>query len=151
MARTPHLRHVRYRQFDRLRHGSNFAAWLAEQAARLSVTPRLIYDTLLVAQQLTAEQVEQVTLFPGFPTVVPGTIAGTLTAGSTLTVTPTVTGTPTPVVTYQWFADAVAIAGATLDNYVIVAGDSGKAITCTITATNSIGVATGTTAAVTAA
>jgi hypothetical protein len=38
--------------------------------------------------------------------------------------------------TYQWYADLVEIGGATNNTYTILIGDSGKDITCIVTATD---------------
>ena len=77
---------------------------------------------------------------------------GTPAVGETVTVnTGTWTGQPTPTFTYQWKKATVAIPAATTNSYVLQAGDSGAAITCTVTATNSAGTASVTTAAITVA
>lgn len=77
-------------------------------------------------------------------------ISGLLTTGSTLTAFPGIwSGGPT--FTYVWKNAGVAISGATAATYVLVAGDSGDAITVTVTATNSAGNASATSAPVTAA
>lgn len=77
-------------------------------------------------------------------------ISGLLTEGATLTAFPGVwSGGPT--YTYVWKNAGVAISGATAATYVLVAGDSGDAITVTVTATNSAGSASATSAPVTAA
>jgi hypothetical protein len=75
------------------------------------------------------------------PTVDPA-ITGTLTVGSTLTVSNgTWSGAPTSYA-YQWLRDGVAISGATASTHVLVSGDSGKMIGCTVTATDANGGAT---------
>lgn len=75
-------------------------------------------------------------------TVAPA-ITGTATVGQTLTTTNgTWTGVPTPTYTRQWYADGVAISGATGTTRVLAAGEQGKVITVVVTATNSAGVAT---------
>jgi hypothetical protein len=67
-------------------------------------------------------------------------ISGANAVGSVLTCTPgTWTGTPAPTVTRQWRADGVNISGATGLTYTTVAGNLGKLITCTETATNTVG------------
>jgi len=64
-------------------------------------------------------------------------ITGTAQVGQTLTsTTGTWTGKPAPVLTRQWNAGGVAIAGATGATYVPVAGDVGKTITVTVTGRN---------------
>lgn len=77
-------------------------------------------------------------------TVAPA-ITGTAKVGETLTVTNgTWTGVPTPTYTRQWYADGVAIAGATGTTRVLAAGEEGKVITVVVTATSSAGVVTAT-------
>lgn len=77
-------------------------------------------------------------------TVAPA-ITGTATVGQTLTVTNgTWTGVPTPTYTRQWYADGVAIAGATGTTRVLAAGEEGKVITVVVTATSLAGVVTAT-------
>ena len=77
-------------------------------------------------------------------TVAPA-ITGTTTVGQTLTTTNgTWTGVPTPTYTRQWYADGVAISGATGTTRVLAAGEQGKVITVVVTATNSAGVVTAT-------
>jgi hypothetical protein len=72
-------------------------------------------------------------------TVLP-TITGTAKVAQVLTaVDGTWTGTPAPTKTRQWFADGVAIAGATGATYTPVAGDIGKVVTVTVTGTNTAG------------
>lgn len=59
-------------------------------------------------------------------------ISGTPTVGSTLTSTAgtwTVDGTKT----YQWFADSVAISGATSTTYALQSAQIGKLVTCVVT------------------
>lgn len=41
--------------------------------------------------------------------------------------------------TYEWFADGVAIVGATSSSYTVQAGDIGKVLSCEVTASNSFG------------
>ncbi len=83
------------------------------------------------------------------------TITGTAQVGETLTASEgTWTGTPTPTYSYQWEADGVDIVGATDATYVLTAAEEGTVITVTVTATNSAGSASATSAgteAVTAA
>lgn len=77
-------------------------------------------------------------------------ISGLLTEGATLTAYPGLwSGGPT--FTYVWKNAGVAINGATSATYDIQAGDSGDDITVTVTATNSEGSASATSAPVTAA
>ncbi|WP_245410166.1 hypothetical protein [Falsochrobactrum shanghaiense] len=72
-------------------------------------------------------------------TVAPA-ITGTATVGQTLTVTNgTWTGTPTPTYARQWYADDVAIEGATATTYALTAAEEGAVITVVVTATNAAG------------
>jgi hypothetical protein len=64
--------------------------------------------------------------------------------------TGTWTGTPIPVFTYQWKAGGVNITGATNSTYLLTTAEEGDTITCAVTATNSAGNATDTTAATSA-
>jgi hypothetical protein len=71
-------------------------------------------------------------------TAVPA-VTGTGTVGQTLTCTQ---GTWTYVPTnygYQWLRSGAQIASATAATYVLVAADSGKSISCQVTATNAAG------------
>jgi hypothetical protein len=70
-----------------------------------------------------------------FATVPTPTITGTPTVGTPLTAAPGA-WTPAPTTfTYRWFADNVAITGATAATYTPVAADVGKRITVTVTGT----------------
>lgn len=75
----------------------------------------------------------------GFPinSVAPA-ITGTAQVGQTLTST-TGTWDGTPTYMRQWFVGGVAISGATAATYVPVVGDIGKTITVVVTATNTQG------------
>lgn len=79
--------------------------------------------------------------------VKPAISAAALTTGSVLTAYPGVwSGGPT--FTYQWKNAGSNISGATSQTYTLVSGDSGDAITVTVTATNSEGSANATSAPV---
>lgn len=64
--------------------------------------------------------------------------------------TGTWTGTPVPTFTYQWKAAGTNISGATGASYTPVSGDKTKTLTCAVTASNSEGSATATSAATSA-
>jgi peptidoglycan hydrolase-like protein with peptidoglycan-binding domain len=82
-------------------------------------------------------------------TVVPS-ISGSAGQGFTLTAsTGSWDGSPTGY-TYQWNADGVAISGATASTYLLTSAELGKAITVTVTATNSTGSASATSVATSA-
>ncbi|MBO7735342.1 MAG: hypothetical protein J6S67_22440 [Methanobrevibacter sp.] len=81
-------------------------------------------------------------------------ISGTAQVGETLTCSNgTFTGDATITYTYQWFANGVAVQGATANTVTLVADDVGKIFMCRVTARNAAGYAFGfsnTTSAVTA-
>lgn len=79
-------------------------------------------------------------------TVLPA-ITGTATVGQTLTAsTGTWTGDPTITYTRQWLRDGSPIAGATASTYVLVSADQTRKVSVTVTATNSLGSASATSA-----
>ena len=79
------------------------------------------------------------------------TISGTVKVGSTLTSSNgTFTGDATITYTYQWFADGVAIPGATGSTYDVPATDLGKKLMSRVTAQNTSGIAQGFSALTTA-
>ena len=65
-------------------------------------------------------------------------IAGVAGVDVTVSVTPGAASNE-PTYTYQWFADDVAISGATSTSYTITSSELGKLLTVTQTATNSAG------------
>jgi len=81
-------------------------------------------------------------------------ISGTAQAGETLTCSNgTFSGDATITYDFQWFANGVAVQGATANTVTLVAGDVGKVFMCRVTAHNAAGYAFGfsnTTSAVTA-
>jgi hypothetical protein len=74
------------------------------------------------------------------------TLSGTFIVGDTITAS-TGTWSGSPSYTYQWDHAGVAIAGATGSYYVLAVGDQGDMITVTVTATNTAGATTVTSAA----
>lgn len=65
-------------------------------------------------------------------------VSGTAGVGETLSVTDgTWAGSPSTF-TYQWKRDDVAISGATSNTYVLVSGDAGNNISCTVTADGTV-------------
>lgn len=137
MARTPHMRHVRHRSFDRLRHSRRFRQFLEEQGERLFMSPEDVFNDLMKAQGLTAEQVaaREPEIGPG-NTVAP-VISGSTVVGQVLTTSDgTWTGSPAPTFTYQWRRGGVDIAGATAKTYTLVVADEGALMTAVVTATN---------------
>lgn len=146
---TPHIRHLRHRQFVRTRHSERLLGFCAVQGARLGQTPEQLFDML---KTMTADQISG-TPTPSTPpanTAVP-TITGTPTSGSVLTATNGAwTGTAPITYTYQWNVAGSAVSGQTAKTYTVQAGDAGKAITVTVKATNAAGNASATSAPVTA-
>lgn len=51
-------RNVRHREYEKLRHSHHLEKWLDDQASRLGITAKEVFDTLLGSQGLTYEQVE---------------------------------------------------------------------------------------------
>ncbi len=81
-------------------------------------------------------------------TVLP-VITGNVEVGETLTVSNgTWTGVPAPTYSYEWLLDGVPISGETSNTYVIQSGDLGGNIAANVTATNTVGNATVTSAEV---
>lgn len=147
MARTPRVRHLRHREYDRLRHSQHFIAWLDAQAVRLAITPAAVFA--LLQGGMTAEQVEGNASATVPANTAAPTITGTGTVGQVLTAHPgTWTGNPTPTLTYAWKRDSVVIAGQTATTYTLVSADSTHSITVTVTATNGKGTANSTSAPV---
>ena len=78
-------------------------------------------------------------------------ISGSNALGSTLTsTTGTFTGNPSPTYAYQWNRNGSPIPSATSSTYILVAADSAAAITCVVTATNSLGSSSATSNTITA-
>jgi hypothetical protein len=67
-------------------------------------------------------------------------VSGTLLVGQTLTVTPYDNdATPTPSTTYQWYANGVALLGATGPSYTLTDSNYGQSISVSVTETNRLG------------
>lgn len=143
MARTPHLRYVRRRKFKKQVHRKRQADWLTDQAARLEISGKTIWEDNLVSAGMTAQQVTDLR-HAGFPTLEITGITGDAIVANTLTVVSTATGTPTPVKSFQWLRDDVVIVAATSETYLLDAADLDAMITCTVTATNDHGVVSAT-------
>lgn len=87
------------------------------------------------------------------PTATSVAIAGTAQVGQTLTGSYTFNdadGDLEGTTTFQWYADGVAIAGATANTYILTAAEQGKAITFEVTPVAATGTTTGTAALSTA-
>jgi hypothetical protein len=66
--------------------------------------------------------------------VTPPVASGTGVVGQTLAVT-VGTWIQSPTYAFQWLRNGVAIGGATAQTYLLVAADSGKTVSCAVTAT----------------
>jgi Carboxypeptidase regulatory-like domain len=76
-------------------------------------------------------------------------VSGTPAAGQTLSCSKgSWTGTPAPTFAYKWLRDGTAIAGATESSYVVPAADEGHTLICEVTAKNSAGEKSATSAGV---
>lgn len=139
-----YVRNVKHRKFDGLRHSKRFLSWLLTQATKIGVTSKQLFESYLVGQGLTADQIENLPAgtAPGVTSV---TITGTAKVGVVLTATAVVTGSPTPTKSYAWLINAVQV--GTLSTYTPVVGDIGKTVTCKVTAVNGKGTANATSAA----
>lgn len=134
-------RYLRYGRFPRIRHALNFLGMLGARAKAEGRSTLQVFNDLKDPRSPYVGQTKPVN------TVLPA-ITGTAKVGQTLTVSNgTWTSTTTPTFTRQWKAAGVNIAGATGATYVPVTGDIGKAITCAVTATNTGGSTTATSAA----
>lgn len=145
---TPYIRHLRYREFFRVRHATKLLSWLAAQATRLGITAEGVFSLL------TTNSADQVAAMEEFEvpanTVVPA-ITGTPTVGQTLTATTgTWTGTAPITYTYQWLVNAAPISGATESTLVLTEDHIGD-VTVTVTGTNLAGSDSATSVAVTVA
>ena len=106
-----------------------------------SITVTITATDAALPTPATASATTAPTVITTALTVTAGSISGTPTVGSTLTYTPGVAsgGTSPYTYTYLWKAGggAAAGAGSTTVSYVPAAGDIGKTLTVTITATDS--------------
>lgn len=128
----PYLTPAQYGGANELRT----AVWKALEYASMYPNSAGAIETFLSEVGVLATSVKPVN------TVAPA-ITGTAQVGQTLTASNgTWTGTPAPTYTKQWYADGVAIAGATAGTYVPVAGDVGKVITAAVAAKNVAGTVT---------
>ena len=93
-------RHVRHREYERLRHSTRFVAWLNDQAVRLGITQDQVFELL---KQFSFERFGD---FDAAPVIdVAGSIAGNPKVGETLTYTPIVYEETPDQVVIQWIID----------------------------------------------
>jgi fibronectin-binding autotransporter adhesin len=102
-------------------------------AVTLTGASRGVYELKLDANDvtLTANPVPSNTQAP--------TVTGTPSVGQTLTCSQGIWSAAPTAYTYQWNRDGSPIGGATNTTYVVSSADSGHALTCTVTASNSFG------------
>lgn len=123
-----------------------FLEWLAEQASRIGRSVAEVF-AMLIHPGSAADVESQPDAAKPANTVLP-TITGTAQVGVELTATPgTWTGSPAPTFAYQWQAGGTDIAGAMNATYTPVAGDVGKTLAVVVTASNSQGDTSATSAA----
>jgi hypothetical protein len=97
-------------------------------------------NTQGVASQASANVIELPGVSPA--SLEPPQVSGTPVVGESLTcLHGTWSGAPAPVLEYQWLRGGVSIEGATASNYTLVVADRGSALSCRVTARNSVGTA----------
>lgn len=120
-------------------------------AGKTALYPRVSFITPAVGQKVVVSY--DAAMLPALPPSISAapTISGSGAVGSTLTCsTGAWLGAPTSYA-YQWKKNGTDISGATTKDYVIVAGDSGAVLVCTVTATNANGSASSSAAGVSVA
>lgn len=146
MARTPRINYVRHGSYGRLRHSRILLEWLNAQATRLSLTALAVFQ--LLKDGYSAAQIDLLAGAAPVNSVAP-TIVGTATENEQLTAD---VGTWSEMgsgsYSFAWKRDAVDIVGATDAAYTLVTADVGTTITVAVTATNSAGSTTVTSAGV---
>jgi predicted secreted protein len=125
---------------------ANFSAFITEMSAETPLDDKMVMSVTL---KLTGAITMSAAVAPS-NSILPA-ISGALTESAVLTAYEGVWADEPTSFTYQWKNAGAPISGATAKTYVIVAGDSGDAITVTVTGVNSAGSASATSAAVTAA
>lgn len=149
---TPHLRYVRYRHYSRIRHSRKLKAFLAAQATRLDLDPEVVFNVLMKEQGLTAEQIAALpndAPIPGAPvnTAPPELSDTTPAVGSTIAGTDGTWQGDDIVFSYQWLLDGAPIEGETANELEILPGWVGQEVSFRVTATNSLGSVSATSAA----
>lgn len=136
---SPKSRYVRYRTLSRLRHSNQMIFWLEEQAERLGYDVAYIWNTLLVQQGMTVEQVSAMEN-PGPENTVAPAITGTLEVGQTLTVSNgTWTGEGSITYSRQWYVGGVLVPDATGATFVLPEYAEGEMVQARVRATDDNG------------
>jgi len=125
---------------------ANFSAFITEMSAETPLDDKMVMSVTL---KLTGAITMSAAVAPS-NSILPA-ISGALTESAILTAYEGVWDDEPTSFTYQWKNAGSPIGGATAKTYTILAGDSGDAITVTVTGVNSAGSASATSAAVTAA
>lgn len=125
---------------------ADFSAFITEMSAETPLDDKMVMSVTL---KLTGAITMSAAVAPS-NSILPA-ISGALTESAILTAYEGVWDDEPTSFTYQWKNAGSPIGGATAKTYTILAGDSGDAITVTVTGVNSAGSASATSAAVTAA
>ncbi len=124
-------------------HTFNFTDWIDGDTVRVRFDGDLQMTTpkRLPKHHLDSYALLEVRDVSPEPTVAPA-ISGTPSIGQVLTCSDgTWSGSPTTIAK-QWLRDGAEISGETGNSYTLVAGDAGKLIGCSVTATDAYGGAT---------
>lgn len=104
------------------------------QLGRLKRRAQLINKSVVFAEP---DQQNELPSFRSLPELTGGALPEAPVVGDELTVGSfEVAGFPEPVVSYQWTADGLDIAGADEASYTVLVGDIGKVLACEVSAEN---------------
>jgi len=119
--------------------GSNSSTYtLVSADAGATITCTVTATNSVSAVNATSNATDNIGWIPNI--YIAPTVSGTATVGAPLSTTNgNWNGYPSPSYTYQWYRSGSAIGGATSSSYTAVNADQGNTITCTVTATNSVG------------
>ena len=127
--------------------GATNSTYVAQAADGGSTLRVVVIGTSSVGNATgTSADTSAVTMAP-INTATPTLFGTTATIGETVSTTPGVwSATPTATFTYQWKRAGSAISGGTNSSYVIQTADANSTLSVTVTATNSVGSASATSA-----
>lgn len=133
------MKQINHRHFERLRYSSRFRKWLAQQATRLGITSKQVFDNLLKAQGLTMGQVSQLPPFTTTP-VLPISITLSpkplsLLAGATQALTATFNPANSADKTVTWQSSAPLVATISQSGVVTVLAGAAAGAQATFTGT----------------